>query len=200
MPNSVSPLHLASPMVSRCARLLLAACLVIGFHSPAAVILGTPVITFDSTSAIISWKTDVATGARVSFGPSPEQLNQSQKGSDIATSHVLTLSVLQPGAHYYFAVGTARKRLATGEFTLPGGFVAAPKSTPSPVPARRHPFLASLFVLLRQLLPPARRGETPSLFQITSRDTEPISTPRTRRIMLAWPGNSASSPGAAGCS
>ena len=80
------------------------------------------------------------------------------KGEGVGTSHVAALPGLQPGTHYYFAVGTARKRLATGEFTLPA---AAGASTPAhaamlAAPGEHKSLLSRLFEPAGAVAPPAR--------------------------------------------
>ena len=116
-------------------RLLLAWLLFIFSASAfAADVLGTPKVTVISgSSAVVSWKTDVETGTRVSYGLAPDALTERAEGGTTA-AHEVTLAGLKPGTKYFFAVGTARKKLATGEFTSSGSptTVASPPSS-SPI-------------------------------------------------------------------
>ena len=100
----------------------------------AADVLGTPKVTVISgTSAVVSWNTDVETGTRVSYGLAPDALTKRAEGGTTA-AHEVTLIGLKPGTKYFFAAGTARKKLATGEFTSSGSpaTVISPPST-SPI-------------------------------------------------------------------
>ena len=119
-------------------RLLVAALLlIICFFAFSAEIDGSPkVSTVSGNSAVISWKTDVETGTRVSYGLAPDQLSERAEGGVTAT-HEVRLSGLKSGTKYFFAVGTARKKIATGEFTTFGSstsVVSAPSSSPSTNP------------------------------------------------------------------
>ena len=108
--------------------------LVLGIPAFAADIVGPPKVSVISgDSAVVSWKTDVETGSRVSYGLAPDQLTERAEGGVTAT-HDVTLTGLKPGAKYFFVVGTARKKLATGEFTTAGSpatVVSPPSSSPS---------------------------------------------------------------------
>ena len=109
-----------------------------GFPAFAAEIIGPPKVSIVvGNAAIVSWKTDVETGTRVSFGLAPDQLTDRAEGGTTA-AHEVTLTGLKPGAKYFFAVGTARKKLATGEFTTSGSpatVVSPPSSSPATKPA-----------------------------------------------------------------
>lgn len=69
-----------------------------------------------STSAIVRWYTEVPTGTRVHYGLEPNRLTKTVEGG-VGTLHEVPLSGLQPGTSYFFAVGTARRLLATGKFS-----------------------------------------------------------------------------------
>ncbi|MCE9609459.1 MAG: fibronectin type III domain-containing protein [Chthoniobacter sp.] len=86
-----------------------------------------------ATVMVISWQTDVETGTRVSYGAAADQLTERVEGG-VGTRHEVTLTGLKPGTKYFYAVGTARKKLATGEFVTSGSPVSgsAPASS-SPV-------------------------------------------------------------------
>lgn len=104
----------------------------------AAALLAPPEVTPASpTSVTVRWRTDVPTGTRVRYGPGADRLNESAEGV-VTDAHEVTLSGLQTGTAYFFAVGTARKQLATGQFTTSSSPVssAAPVSTsPAAAPA-----------------------------------------------------------------
>ena len=127
--------------------LLLFVLLVIGLSAPAAEVLGVPKVSAVSgNSAVISWKTDVETGTRVSYGIAPDQQITLIADGRVRALHEVTLTELKPGAKYFFAVGTARKKLATGEFTTAGSptsVASAPSS--SPVASKPKSVLAKIF-------------------------------------------------------
>ena len=121
-----------------------------GVVAVAAGISGTPKArAVTGSSVVISWVTDVETGTRVSYGLAPEQLTERAEGG-VGAAHEAVLTELKPGTKYFFAVGTARKKFATGEFTTSGSplKVASPVSS-SPaatVPAAKpKPAAASIF-------------------------------------------------------
>ena len=121
-----------------------------GVVAVAAEISGTPKArAVTGSSVVISWVTDVETGTRVSYGLAPEQLTERAEGG-VGAAHEAVLTELKPGTKYFFAVGTARKKFATGEFTTSGSplKVASPVSS-SPaatVPAAKpKPAAASIF-------------------------------------------------------
>ena len=110
---------------------------VLGFPAIAADIIGAPKVSPSGSSSVISWKTDVETGTRVSYGLAPNQLTEHAE-SGITAAHEITLTGLKPGAKYFFAVGTARKKLAVGEF-IASGSPATVNSPPSSSPAALPP-------------------------------------------------------------
>lgn len=97
--------------------------------SRAAEILEPPrVEALTGTSATIRWYTEVPTGTRVHYGLGPNRLTESAEAG-VGTLHEVVLDRLQPGTAYFFAVGTARKLLATGQFTT----LASPATNSAPV-------------------------------------------------------------------
>src|SRR5258708_6872112 len=58
-----------------------------------------------STSAVISWDTNLATGSGVQFGTSEDYTESSAYDSSLVTSHHVTLTGLSPEMAYHFAVG-----------------------------------------------------------------------------------------------
>ncbi len=97
----------------------------------AAEISGQPKVSaVMGSSVVISWQTDVETGTRVSYGLAAAQLTERAEGG-VGTTHEVTVTGLKPGAKYFYAVGTVRKKLATGEFATSGSpvTVASPASS-----------------------------------------------------------------------
>src|SRR5271168_3618259 len=88
------------------------------------------IVPISPTSVTIRWRTDVATGTRLYSGLAPDELSNRAIG-DLTDIHEVTVQNLQPGATYYFAVATARKRIGTGTFTTSSSNVGAtaPAST-----------------------------------------------------------------------
>jgi acid phosphatase type 7 len=58
------------------------------------------------TSIIVKWRTDLATGSKVSFGLSSTQLSNVVSIETNTTEHEVKLSGLQPNTVYYYNVGT----------------------------------------------------------------------------------------------
>ena len=143
-------------------RLLVAALLLIicVFAFSAEIDGSAKVSALAGNSAVISWKTDVATGTRVSYGLAPDQLTERAEGG-VTASHEVKLTGLKPGAKYFFAVGTARKKLATGEFTTSGSpatVLSPPSSSPAtnpPAPPKPQSVVAKIFAP-KSDTPPAR--------------------------------------------
>ncbi|MGB8169474.1 MAG: fibronectin type III domain-containing protein [Chthoniobacteraceae bacterium] len=106
--------------------------------SRAAEVTAAPqVIAVSPTSVSVRWRTDVPTGTRVNYGLAADRLNHSSEGV-LTDAHEVTLSGLQTGTKYFFAAGTARKQLATGQFTTsvsPSSASAAPSTSPASAPA-----------------------------------------------------------------
>lgn len=104
-----------------------------GAWAHAVELLGQPQVTSAATSAIITWKTDVACGTRLQYGLSEARMAQKLEGP-VSATHEVRLEALAPGTTYYYSVGSARVQLASGAFTTTG---AAPSATPQPSLARR---------------------------------------------------------------
>ncbi len=66
------------------------------------------------TSAVIRWRTNQPTTGRVWFGPTANQLTTNQRESQPTQDHNLTITGLQPGTRYAYAVGYDDIRLASG--------------------------------------------------------------------------------------
>ena len=111
--------------------LLLAAGAPPGF---AAALLGpAQVVPVSPNSVTLRWRTDVPTGSRVGYGFTADAAEQHAEGA-LTDAHEVTLTGLQPGTRYFFSIGTARKKLGSGDFTTAGSAVSVrvPAST-SPV-------------------------------------------------------------------
>ena len=121
------------------------------------------IVPISPTSVTIRWRTDVPTGTRLYYGSAPDQLSHRAQG-DLSDIHEVTVQNLQPGATYFFAVATARKRIGTGSFTTASSSASAtapantspsakrsspsvsPSSSPAPTPAPAARFsIANLF-------------------------------------------------------
>ena len=154
------------------ARLLLATLFLVGTHSAitAEVVGAVTVFISSETSAVISWNTDVQTGTRVSYGLAADQLNANVEGG-VTAAHEVKLTGLKRGVTYFFAVGTARKKLAAGQFSTsgsPNAVVSPPSSSPATSKPAKSP-LAKLFALKPQV-PPTREtwgniGSLPDHFE-----------------------------------
>lgn len=96
-----------------------------GALSHAVELVGQPQVKAEANAATISWKTDVECGTRLSYGRNAAQLDQKTEGG-VSSAHEVSLPGLAPGTTYYYSVGSARTKLATGTFTTPGA--AAPSS------------------------------------------------------------------------
>jgi hypothetical protein len=90
------------------------------FSCHAAVITEGPSVVFtNGTQAVIRWSTDVSTGSRVFFGESPSGMTRRAEGEQ-GINHAAVLPALEPGTKWYFTAGTARVRLTTNSFVVPG--------------------------------------------------------------------------------
>lgn len=131
-----------------------------GVAAFAAEISGPPKLSaVAGSSAVISWQTDVETGTRVSYGLAPDQLTGRAEGG-VGTAHEVTVTGLKPGTRYFYAVGTARKKLAAGEFTTLGsptaGAVPASSSPIATAPAAKPRSLLGKIFAPKTEAPPTR--------------------------------------------
>lgn len=89
-----------------------------------------PNVTTTDNSATIRWKTDDLAATNVKFGTDPKNMDKNQKHSGGARDHNVTLSDLQPGTTYYFAIvtndGDVRQ---SGQFTTKGTASASTSTT-----------------------------------------------------------------------
>lgn len=109
---------------------LVATLMLCGVWQVAAVSLtDSPKVTCSASSATITWKTDVASGTRFFYGTAAGDLKEKIDGP-VDSTHTVTVQGLQSGTTYYYAVGSARTKLATGSFTTGG----TARSTGGPLP------------------------------------------------------------------
>ena len=106
-----------------------------GYVRAAEVVGDVKVEPAGNGSVIVKWRTDVESGGRVSYGISAEALTQRAEGG-ITADHTVTVTGLAPGQKYFYAVSTARKKLATGSFTVAGSPATSPKTTPDASPSK----------------------------------------------------------------
>ncbi|MDX2198452.1 MAG: metallophosphoesterase [Phycisphaerae bacterium] len=82
------------------------------------------------TSIVIAWRTNTLTDSRVRYGSAPDALTQQVADGGLKHDHAITLSDLQPGATYFYDVGTSAQPLAGGDaahtFTMPPAPTVAP--------------------------------------------------------------------------
>ena len=109
----------------------------------AEVVGNVEVAEITPLGATVRWRTDVPTGSRVDYGTAPDKLAQKAEGGPVTGSHAVTLTGLVAGTKYFFAVGTARRQLAKGEFVTAGGVTSAKPTAPavnqSAKPAAKSP-------------------------------------------------------------
>ena len=96
-------------------------------------LVGQPQITTTANTANIQWRTDVDCGTRLQFGLNPAALDRKAEGA-VSSAHTIQLEALAPATTYFYSVGSARTRLATGTFTTTGG---VPAAAPQPSLLRR---------------------------------------------------------------
>lgn len=123
--------------------MLTATLLITGPWQARAVTLtdGPKVVVDPGPKATISWTTDVASGTRLSYGTAADALTQRADGP-VTASHTVTLQGLQNATTYYYSVGSARARLATGSFSTGGVPAQVPTLKPLP-PVSEKPVVAS---------------------------------------------------------
>ena len=134
----------------------------IGVQVHAVELTSPPAVTPAEHAATIVWRTDVASGSRVNFSTRDDLLDQRADG-EVTATHTVTLTDLQSGTTYYYAVGSARTRLAKGSFTTTGKGAAGSKT--SAVEAKPKPEAPAKPAPLPDKAPPTRLtwGYLPSL-------------------------------------
>jgi hypothetical protein len=81
----------------------------------AVVVIEGPQVVREGDAIFIHWKTDGPAGGKVRYGLSEDKMESVEDG--VAAEHKLRLPALKPGS-YAYTVGTARKPLAKGTFTI----------------------------------------------------------------------------------
>lgn len=99
--------------------------------APATLVRGPYLQVGTSTSIVVRWRTDAASGSVVRYGPAPEELTRRSESLAPVTEHEVRLDGLAPATTYYYAVGH-------GETTLAGGD-ASYRFTTSPLPGTPQP-------------------------------------------------------------
>ncbi|HZS29250.1 MAG TPA: fibronectin type III domain-containing protein, partial [Candidatus Angelobacter sp.] len=90
-----------------------------------------PKIGSQDTNATIAWTTNKNASTYVRYGTDPNNLDRQYWRAGGETTHTATLSNLQPGTHYYFAIIKYGNTVGTkGEFQTTGGTEAARAATP----------------------------------------------------------------------
>jgi hypothetical protein len=102
----------------------------------AVELLAPPTTATTANTATIQWRTDVDCGTRLQFGLNPAALDHKAEGA-VTSDHTIQLEALAPATTYYFSIGSARTRLATGTFTTAGTGTAAAAAAPQPSLIRR---------------------------------------------------------------
>ena len=120
----------------------------------AVEIVAGPKVEVRGAVVVVSWTTDVPSGAVVRYGAMEDLLNLSEKSGVVTTEHVVYLKGLTAGVDYFYEVGTARRALERGKFTVAadGRAVVAGSVTE---PDRLRPAAAAAAVAAPQA-PPAR--------------------------------------------
>ena len=113
-------------------QLLFAFLLLCGLPGARAITLLAPpeVAPIPTGETVVRWKIDSAAGGKVRYGLAADKLDQSATDA-VGTEHAVTLRGLQPGARYFFSVGTARSPLTTGSFIAGKAGAAPPQEKPS---------------------------------------------------------------------
>ncbi|HWB99995.1 MAG TPA: N,N-dimethylformamidase beta subunit family domain-containing protein, partial [Bryobacteraceae bacterium] len=75
--------------------------------SPSGPVISAVIATPSTTSATITWTTNVPATSRVDFGTSSSSLSQNASDATLTTAHSLTLSGLTAGTTYYYRVTSA---------------------------------------------------------------------------------------------
>jgi hypothetical protein len=85
-----------------------------------------PTVELQDTTAIVRWNTNKKAATIVRYGTDANDLDQKQSQTGGSTKHFVTLSNLQPGTVYYFAIMTDGGQVRTqGQFQTTGQTAAA---------------------------------------------------------------------------
>lgn len=97
---------------------------------PAFVLRGPYLQSVVPTSAVIRWRTEVATASRVLFGAAPDALTNLTEDATPKTEHAVTLTGLQPATKYFYAIGSATAVWQGGDAQHHFTTMPLPGSTP----------------------------------------------------------------------
>ena len=125
---------------------------IVALNARAVELVEGPKVEVAETSAVITWKTDVACGTRAQFGVNAELLNRKVE-SAVSVQHSVSLEGLKAGTLYHFSVGSARTDLAKGSFTTKGG-----SATPPPAAAPQP----SIMKRVLDAIVPGKKTPTPA--------------------------------------
>lgn len=139
-------------------RLLPWLCLLLAGSAGAVELASPPQVTLDGNAVVLTWRTDVPCGTRVSYGRDPLKLDRKYEGG-VTDTHEARLEGLEPGATYHYTVGSARQKLAGGNFTV--GAQAVPPPSAPPVPAPKKGLLGRVLDALSPTAPTAPETKTP---------------------------------------
>jgi hypothetical protein len=89
-------------------------------------IVGTPQVRAQNNTAVISWQTDKVAATQVKYGTDPNNMSQKANEAGGSRNHNVTLSNLQQGKTYYFAILDN-----DGQVRQQGQFVAGQSGTQS---------------------------------------------------------------------
>ena len=99
----------------------------------APTLSGVTASTVGTTSATVSWTTDVASSSQVAFGPTTAYGSTSPLDSTMVTSHTVTLTGLTPGTTYHYSATSANSvgssSSSDGSFVTLAGDTTAPTLT-----------------------------------------------------------------------
>jgi hypothetical protein len=85
-----------------------------------------PTVELQDTAATVRWNTNRKAATLIRYGTDADNLDQKQGQKGGGTSHSVTLSNLQPGTVYYFAIMTGDDKVKTqGQFQTTGQNVTA---------------------------------------------------------------------------
>jgi phosphodiesterase/alkaline phosphatase D-like protein len=117
-----------------------------GTSNPGAItITSGPTVTPQSTSATITWTTSGTAANDVKYGTDPNNLSKTWYEAGGAKEHTATLSNLEPGKTYYFAIMERNGNVRTkGQFQTTGATAAAAQPAAGAVSITQQPSLAFL--------------------------------------------------------
>ncbi len=87
------------------------------------------------TSLVVRWRTDIAEASLVRYGLAKDKLAENAKAEGIVTEHIVQLSGLKPGTKYFYTVGAAIEKTASGEDAPPRNPIIAFTTPPEVGPA-----------------------------------------------------------------